>query len=284
MPALNGRAYVPKFALKLVCLLLCFEFVSTVSAMGGIPTGLPEPQLQNNVDVDDSDNLVTIPDEGNFHDYIEKYAGKNTPLLDKRSGNLIVDIKKVKDASDSSSIQPHTTKVYSKNKKTHTFKVMNLNSTEEVWSDWFPASECQRGTGDAKNLMKVKYAYHYKWSKDDALDTDFKHIKSLLKHVDTSNEHISKEVGYGNDFEANTKAGELFQIWLKQRCLKALIQTQECTKDSSKNINCNAWDNGTYVILPYKGFNNFAFGVYGDNNTQCDAEMDPKLGKHFKKS
>lgn len=105
-----------------------------------------------------------------------------------------------------------------------------------------------------------------------------------MKHVDTSNEHISKEVGYGNDFEANTKAGELFQIWLKQRCLKALIQTQECTKDSSKNINCNAWDNGTYVILPYKGFNNFAFGVYGDNNTQCDAEMDPKLGKHFKKS
>ncbi|KTB23752.1 hypothetical protein AO443_000094, partial [Nakaseomyces glabratus] len=143
MPALNGRAYVPKFALKLVCLLLCFELVSIVSAMGGIPTGLPEPQLQNNVDVDDSDNIVTIPDEGSFHDYIEKYAGKNTPLLDKRSGNLIVDIKKVKDASDSSSIQPHTTKVYSKNKKTHTFKVMNLNSTEEVWSNWIPASECQ---------------------------------------------------------------------------------------------------------------------------------------------
>ncbi|KAJ9569477.1 hypothetical protein LTX96_0004005 [Nakaseomyces glabratus] len=279
MPALNGRAYVPKFALKLVCLLLCFEFVSTVSAMGGIPTGLPEPQLQNNVDVDDSDNLVTIPDEGNFHDYIEKYAGKNTPLLDKRSGNLIVDIKKVKDASDSSSIQPHTTKVYSKNKKTHTFKVMNLNSTEEVWSDWFPASKCDIGLGDNDNQIKLKYAYHYNWTKEDTLDADFKHIKSLLKLP------ISKEVGIGNTFKCGAEAGQTVQVWLQQRCIKALIQTQECTKESSRVIKCNDWDNGTYIMAPLKGIGNVQFGCSGtDNHTECDAKMDPKLGKKFKKS
>lgn len=255
--------------------LALFNAVDAFDASSPGRTDLNTTEIDTGAFLGDLD-VVKVPESANLSEYILTYAGSDKALLDEKTGYVLLNITQNYAGNDT--MAKRDVKVYGYDGWYQTWHQMQTVNKGEWWSPWYPISQCvSNGLNDAEASISVNFAYTYTWSLEWGLNAGPDVVGASIGYS------ISDSVGWGGQFQCNIAPHTRGQIWYQQRVAWADIQKQDCRRENNGKVTCSPWSAFNRVNAPLKGADNVHLGCSsGEDNIQCDAHFDSRLGQIFR--